>query len=469
MKVNTFKCYLKTLTPIHIGCGEVYEPTGFIVDEKTKELIIFDPFDFISSLSPQDREKFQRICAKGTISSILEIYKFLRNKRAEGRRISICDGVLERYKNTLSLHIKDEKRIAQELNRFSIERTAFLSMYERPYIPGSSIKGSLRTAYLNKVAKEKRVELEGKEKKNSKELEKKLLDYDTFNEDPFRMVKVSDFRPVGGIKRKILFAVNRKKKEQKAGRGPYQILEVIEPNSVFVGEITIEQPQNGSNIKHPITLEALKKSAKDFYTSEKNREEKELKEIGLNHTFSLDNEGVLIRIGRHSGAESITIEGYRKIMIREGQNKKSTLDHSTTIWLASEESKPKTNANLIPFGWAELLPLTDELSKEFEQLEKDWLESKSTKISSKEEKEKPKKNKEPKKSPLEKILDELKHIKEDDMGQIGTFVQKIETLKTDEEKAKLAEAIKNKMSKKRYKKYKKKEYLEELIKKRGEV
>jgi CRISPR/Cas system CSM-associated protein Csm5 (group 7 of RAMP superfamily) len=33
---NTF--YIKILSPVHIGCDEVYEPAGFIVNEQTEHL-----------------------------------------------------------------------------------------------------------------------------------------------------------------------------------------------------------------------------------------------------------------------------------------------------------------------------------------------------------------------------------------------------------------------------------------------
>lgn len=63
----------------------------------------------------------------------------------------------------------------------------------------------------------------------------------------------------------------------------------------------------------------------------------------------------LARIGRHSGAEEMTIEGYRQIMIMQGKGQRPKyLDHATTIWLASETSKPGSNKNLTPFGWVVL-------------------------------------------------------------------------------------------------------------------
>jgi CRISPR-associated protein Csm5 len=89
------------------------------------------------------------------------------------------------------------------------------------------------------------------------------------------------------------------------------------------------------------------------------------KEIGVNFSvyknmhacFSekLGKSVFLIRIGRHSGAESMTIYGHRNIKIMQGQGVRDKhQDYATTLWLASESSKPTSNDGLIPFGWAML-------------------------------------------------------------------------------------------------------------------
>jgi len=156
--------YIQTISPIHIGCDDFYEPTGFVLDENARQMIVFDPLSFISRMEDSDKSKFSQICAKGTIASILEIYKFMQNKTAEGRMIDICHDFLEHYKQTLSLPLRNERVIQQNLNNFAIPRTAFRSVDQRPYIPGSSIKGALRTAYLNLMESEKKLSKRGKER-----------------------------------------------------------------------------------------------------------------------------------------------------------------------------------------------------------------------------------------------------------------------------------------------------------------
>lgn len=337
-----FKCFIKTLSPIYIGCDEVYEPMGFVVDETAKQVIVFDPINFFGQMKKEDKQKFSQICLKGTTSSILEIYKFLKGRKAEGRRLDVCSGFIEHYQKTLSIRVNDERKIQQELNRFTIERTSFNPYDNRPYIPGSSVKGAIRTAYLNAMQQVKKINKGSV--RDSKELEKSLLDcdkrgYDKIENDPFRLVKVSDFMPVGEVKTKIVYAVNQKKKPSEfSARGIAQILEVIEPGAVFQGEIIVEQPEREAGILTPVSLNNLLKSIALFYTKERKREDLELNHLGIS-SFSVASDMLLIRIGRHSGAESITIDGHRHIKIagKKGEIPKY-LDHATTLWLVSENS-----------------------------------------------------------------------------------------------------------------------------------
>ena len=372
---ESFRCLLRTISPVHIGCDEVYEPMGFVLDEQGRRLITFDPLSFIATLGEEQRKNFSAICIKGTISSILEIYQFLKGRQATGRTVNVCQGFIEQHQRTLSIPLQDTKKIQQELNNFIIARTSFGISDNRPFIPGSAIKGSIRTAYLNALAKVKEIPRpEGKGA--SKELEKTLLDGGAFSTDPFRMVRVSDFKPVGETITMILYAVNEKKTpSQFEARGPFQILEVIEPGSIFEGWITVEQPEKEAGIKRPISLSALLDSCNRFYTNEKRREDGELHTMGIPNMPIPERNGkqFLVRLGRHSGAESVTIEGYRAIKIMRERGQKPKLEeHATTLWLASDMSKPKAKGNLKPFGWALLEELTVDRAQGFEKKEKEW-------------------------------------------------------------------------------------------------
>ncbi|MDI6781276.1 MAG: type III-A CRISPR-associated RAMP protein Csm5 [bacterium] len=339
---------LHILSPVHIGCDEVYEPTGFVIDKKKARLIAFDPLNFMESLSSEDKQRFAQICMKGDIPSILEIYKFIASKSIEGREIEIASDLLSHYEKVMRL---DKSEIKQKLNQFAISRTTYNPYNNTPYIPGSSLKGSLRTAYLSKLARDKGIK--NWNSMDNKGLEKNLLG-GSFDSDPFCMVKPSDFSPVGNAGTKILYAVNKKKKSGSDAKGPFQILETIKPNAIFEGMININQPVN--KIRNPIN------KLLEFINSV-NGENEIIREIGgdsvvkkIKEQFhgKIGSSTFILRIGRHSGAEAVTVEGNRQIKINQGKKPTIFLDHATTIWLASETSKPSNNNGLVPFGWVVL-------------------------------------------------------------------------------------------------------------------
>ena len=72
----------------------------------------------------------------------------------------------------------------------------------------------------------------------------------------------------------------------------------------------------------------------------------------------LDSDGAfLLRVGRHCGAESATLDGVRKVWImtpKDQPNREE--DEATTWWLASE--RIDASSGLLPFGWV-LVEMTE--------------------------------------------------------------------------------------------------------------
>lgn len=380
------KVKLHVLSPIHIGCDDVYEPTSFIIDEKTKMLIEFDPLDFVIALNSKQREEFLKICSSGSLLGVIKFVKQNYNPKIGGREVEIATGLLEHYKKVLNLPAYDKKTI---INQFTINKTAYNLQTNKPYIPGSSLKGAIRTAYLSYLSQKAGIkefwknsgllskrDLENPEyiykqirnKQVAKRLEQILLKGE-FYTDPFRMLKISDLLPSGEVKTKIVYAVNRKK-EKIAGEtlaergGVYQIFEVIQSGAVFEGVINLDKPEKEAGILEPLDIENLLPHVHSFYARNLNLERKPIHELlGIKHQAAMEansrfkdrfrKDAFLVRIGRHSGAEAVTIEGNRYIKIMQGRNKPDNyLDHATTFWLASDSPKPENNTGLMPFGWA---------------------------------------------------------------------------------------------------------------------
>lgn len=360
-RMTPFKVRLHVISPVHIGCDEVYEPTGFMVDKAAQKLIAFDPLDFVRSLNQTDRKKFMELCDKGTLESIVEIYKFMwqRTEVPQGHAVEVSKGFVDTIERVLTL---PKDKVKQELNKFLVSRTSFLPADNAPYIPGSALKGSLRTGWLNHK--------NGGKNNKERKPEEALLG-GTFATDPLRMVKISDLAPVTTPKTRICFAVNKKKKiskfQAKGGNIP-QILEVILPESaVFEGIITLHRQEQGGGINNPVpvTLDFFA-NATSFFSKKMSDEELILKTINLPAGIAAKMKSSFgerlmksvfpARIGRHSGAECVTIDGLRNIKILgkrvNGKQEYSSGPHSTTLWLAGDT--PKAESNLLPFGWVAL-------------------------------------------------------------------------------------------------------------------
>lgn len=363
MTGTTFYFKLKVVSPMHIGCDEVYEPTGFVVDEQKKELISFEPAEFLDKLEQQDLDKFSAICRKGTLQSLLEVYKFIRlhKQHASGRRVAVSDAFVSHYNKTLHLQ---PARVQQELNKFLVSRTAYEKKNSQPYIPGSAIKGALRTAILNL----RNTQQSGRRYRNGKELNE-TLSGGTFSTDPFRFVKVGDFHAAGEAGQSIVYGVNKKKKpSKKEAGGPYQLLEVVEEGAEFIGSITVQHPEKGAQISAPVTFAEINRALNSFYVPEQNKEKATLQSIGCDFFDAKgDLASSLVRIGRHSGAECVTVEGHRKIWIKKKGSDGEVKPHTTTVWLAADAAKPSNNRRLRPFGWAELLILSEEEADGYRQ------------------------------------------------------------------------------------------------------
>lgn len=367
---SSVRIRLHAMSPIHIGCGEVYEPTSFRVDTDAGKLYPFDPLDLIDALDDAGRRAFEKVCSG---DNLLAIIKEVARLAAAAQvpplsSVDMAKGLVEHYRKVLEMSSYNRDAV---ISQFTLERTAYNPNGCFPYIPGSSLKGAIRTAYLNfkNGGKSCRIDDMRKVNQTAKELEKRLLD-GSFEDDPFRLLKVPDLMPVEPPSTRLLYAVNVRKKGGE-GKGPFQILETIAHGAVFEGVLSLNQPSAGARVKKlPAIgdlLLCLNTFNMDCYREDKKvmediKADSFLKElggrIGKYSGAIKDKTACLIRLGRHGGAESHTLDGVRKIKIMRGKEAPVCLNHTTTIWLAAEDKKADKG---IPFGWAvlEMLPVGD--------------------------------------------------------------------------------------------------------------
>lgn len=378
--IQTTPLALTPLTPIHIGCGEDFEPTNYVIDEGV--LFHFDPARV--PLADKDRNALMTAVGKRGDEAIRELQRFFHARKdmyaaAAHCVVGVAAGVVEQYATRIGNVAQHERGGRRVTNQLEIERTAHHPYDGSPVIPGSSIKGAIRTAWLDQL-NGGRPKLP--EDRGAQDVEKRLLhSHAGFHADPFRLIRIGD---AAGevVQSKVVFSTNHKKRlvHDRDGRvvlarGPSTRREVIEAGQLrAVGTELSVLGLPGVRPSERVPGEADR--IPDFRTLARACNRYYLKRLDdllelldtrrfaapgwLEHTRNLvshlsprlkTGDLMLMRIGRHSGAESVTLDGVRsiKIMTGRGRPPEWSPEGAKTVWLAAEREDDRSG--LLPFGW----------------------------------------------------------------------------------------------------------------------
>lgn len=394
--LDSHELAISTLSPVHIGCGEDYEPTNYVIDGET--LYGFDPSELMMRLEQRQRDELSR--ALNDRNPVLAAQRFFFRHKALAMeiarlRVPVASAAARFYASRVGQVANRQQDGEQVINKLEIARTAFNRISGLPILPGSSLKGAMRTAVLETLRKDRRYPLADQDAAQnrkalivSEKMERDILG-GGFQTDPLRLLKVGDcaFRPgsytlqnAKGEKiqrerraRTILFRVNRKKRpNQFDASGKIETLVECVPASqpkALVGQLALERKaRHGEQTPTwQIDLPFLASACNDFYRARFEQElemlekngyvsptwaayaRKRLAPDGLWGKAIAAGQGFLLRVGRHSGAESVTVDAPRKIKIKKDGRNFTWENEATTIWLAADE--PDAKAGMHPFGW----------------------------------------------------------------------------------------------------------------------
>ncbi|MDO9225174.1 MAG: RAMP superfamily CRISPR-associated protein [Pseudomonadota bacterium] len=409
--MNPFASYrmlITPLSPIHVGTGESYEPTNYVIEDGV--LHEFDTGAVMAALSAADRKVLEEIGNRRPDTGMIEALQRFFYERREAlmghaiQRIPVLPGVAGFYEKRVKQTANREADGKKVVNRLEIDRTSFNPVTRLPVLFGSSLKGAMRTALLDGVNGGRPAQ----ERKGLHEFQGRLFRYFDENArphlslelDPMRLVQLSDAAWSGepGLPAaQVHLAVNRKKVEVKDQQGSvrksqaeakelYQILECT-PGwryRAFSGQINLQlvdgvaEKDRSGNRQIPVAnlrfdAAQVARACNDFYRPILEEECRLLHQRGFldatwykaiqqflatTQTKLKRGDAFLLRVGRHSGAESVTLNGVRNIKIMKGKDEKPEyLEAAKTLWLAGDEKDQSTN--LLPFGWllVELQPL----------------------------------------------------------------------------------------------------------------
>jgi len=228
--MSAYRFDLFPLTPIHIGTGESLDPFEYVVDGDTLYRFILD--DFLLALDREGQARF----VEAVEQSVPATRRFVSEhtqvaKHASRFAADVSTAACALYEGRMADGVAHPEV-------FSCMRTD-----ERPYIPGSSLKGALRTALLYHAMDKDNPE------RDARKLEQAVFRFRRVQEDPFRAFKVGDGSVLESRTRVRAVAVNT----QRAGQWSKDVDVLVEtvPGALSdTGEVTSQ---------HPVTFDA------DFY------------------------------------------------------------------------------------------------------------------------------------------------------------------------------------------------------------
>lgn len=359
------KLKMTAISPLHIGSGYEYEPTNYVIDENI--LYSFLDEDFFTALNSIDKEKFINILNENRSDSFARINSFVKEridivKKISKKTIPTSKGIQTDYKSKVGKVVQVEgssskgnyKNVFNEFKIQKIQRKLFKDKNgdykEFGYIPGSSLKGAIATAYQEFISI--------KEGGNARK--EKFLSPITIKEHIFKNFKVADSKvTISNYKELIGYALNKERFEDDK-TGLSTILEAIEQNSTFSVEIAYSENDNKgkklfslNNVLNSLNshyLPIFKTMFDDEYEYIVDYLSEDFVERYKN--LELQENQFLIRVGKHSGARAVTINSKnekRKIKVRVNKSKFEEEDEETTTWLFGKSTSD--TKNLLPFGW----------------------------------------------------------------------------------------------------------------------
>lgn len=305
MKIYNIK--LKILTPIHIGDGSELLPYEYVIKDNKFYKIRLD--DFIINLSPENKKQVLHQIENGKMVELRKLLKALFDPK-----IHKWDYSTDVSKEVANLY---ELKIDSEINKLVI--FPFIKSMDKIYIPGSSIKGAIRTAVFYKFLAN-----DFEKNKNYNDLEPLTFGYSIWDEkekkykprlenDPFRAIKFPDIFLSEGYS-KI------EEVETLTGKGNIKMLvetthsQYSKKEFEFDGEMRIDDLllAKNKNIKFKIDIDTIKNSCNEFYKDVViPYEARYLKQLKINpkvyEDLKISNNSFLIRLGWGIGKNSITV------------------------------------------------------------------------------------------------------------------------------------------------------------------
>ncbi len=360
------------LSPVHIGWGKELDPFSSFL--KGDRLYYFNLSKVLDRFSIDERKAFVDLLDK---NNLIEIRKFLFT-----RFENALDVALGNIRVASPIAKEYSKKIYDFRNQLIFEPFFRNSQTMLPILPGSSIKGAIRTAVIDTLIREEKIRLNNDQKKEPRKMEARVLGYRAMEQDPFKAFKVEDvnLENESTIIYKIFNYSLKRRKLADMGMRFETVRSHFEGTSVsFITRLTFFNGFKEKNIKignkaspsisRQLDPDFIIKACKQFYIKNLKEEHDRfykgtpyarVSEKLVKIASELAPDEFLLRIGRFTHAESKSINDYRKIRVRGPKGRWTTMSQGTSRSLADGK---------YPMGWVKVRFI--ENGKEFQKTKED--------------------------------------------------------------------------------------------------
>ena len=371
---------ITTLSPVQLGSGDDFYPTNYVITDDGW-LHHFDELALSYALKGNLSKLSNALESQRGDDMILSIQRLIREYSKDLSKLAfyslpVSQGFLTFYKSRIGQIAQRETGNKRVVNRLQISRTFIHPHKHVPVIPGSALKGAIRTAIVNDLAQHDIAELKrlASDRQGSKKVQEKVLSYSRVNEDPMKFFKVSDAEYQHSyLPTEIMFSVSRKRKPKanyEPAEGVSTYMEVISPYrfQAFTSDLRfVEAFDHKQNTAIPTSFAEVAKVCNAYYLPKLKLELEQLSQqadyldsnyvAAINHLIESEWETMLkankifvLRLGKFSGAQDKTLDDLRSIAIKVGQRDYENKPETHEVRLAAEIDV-KQKHGLLPFGW----------------------------------------------------------------------------------------------------------------------
>ena len=337
---ESYNVRLHIISPVHVGSGQELDPFSYVI--RDNKLLIIDLAKWIENFS--DKETlYQKMDSEDYIDLRNYIAKNFNDDNAVLTTIDVKSSeVVRTYKKAVYDKTSKNQALINFMTRNEITKI--------PYLPGSSVKGAIRTAIANMFVISANIK-SGDSYKSG--YNKKIFGKST--DDPMKNLKISDvsLEKFGSV---IFEAREHSPKDKKTPKDSYEAAvsfcqigtPVVYPLKISLNPF----PLHGEIVDTKFLIDSLHrfympKFIEEYEKFYKDESYKDIRQAiaPLNmEALRLKTNEAFVRIGHFSHVECVTLDKIRSPKTRKGK------DGKPLPW-----GKTRTLANgIYPFGWVKL-------------------------------------------------------------------------------------------------------------------